>query len=68
MDIIPLLTVPQKSSDVVFELVIPSLPGYGFSQGSSKKGLLSICSIILLFEFLILNIKLKIMLIFFNLF
>lgn len=36
---IPLLTTPRPDSDFVFELVIPSLPGYTFSQGSSKPGL-----------------------------
>jgi juvenile hormone epoxide hydrolase len=36
--IIPLLTDP-KDSDVNFELVIPSLPGYGFSDGAVRPGL-----------------------------
>ncbi|KRT85407.1 hydrolase, partial [Oryctes borbonicus] len=38
-EIIPKLTTPRKGSDFVFEVVIPSLPGYGFSQGASKPGL-----------------------------
>ena len=42
MDILPLLTTPRESSKIVFEVIVPSLPGYGFSQASSKKGL-SIC-------------------------
>lgn len=35
-DIIPLLTTPNDKSDYVFEVVAPSLPGYGWSQGASK--------------------------------
>lgn len=31
-DIIPLLTTPNDKSDYVFEVVAPSLPGYGWSQ------------------------------------
>ncbi|XP_055339482.1 epoxide hydrolase 1-like [Paramacrobiotus metropolitanus] len=42
--LIPLLTTPQKSScgvwqQVAFEVIIPSLPGYGFSQAAQKPGL-----------------------------
>lgn len=35
-DIIPLLTTPNDQSDYVFEVIAPSLPGYGWSQGASK--------------------------------
>ena len=38
-DVIPLLTTPQKDKDFIFELIIPSLPGYGFSEAASKPGL-----------------------------
>lgn len=38
-EIIPLLTTPQKGRDFVFEVIAPSLPGYGFSDGASKPGL-----------------------------
>ncbi|KAF7275516.1 hypothetical protein GWI33_011640, partial [Rhynchophorus ferrugineus] len=38
-EIIPILTTPQKGRSVVFEVVAPSLPGYGFSDGASKQGL-----------------------------
>ena len=37
--IIPMLTNPRKDADFVFEIIAPSLPGYGFSQGASKQGL-----------------------------
>lgn len=37
-DIMPLLTTPQEDSNVVFEVICPSIPGYGFSQGSAKQG------------------------------
>ncbi|CRL02365.1 CLUMA_CG015094, isoform A [Clunio marinus] len=37
-DIIPLLTKPSKEN-IAFEVVAPSLPGYGWSQGSAKQGL-----------------------------
>lgn len=38
-DIIPLLTTPRNDADFVFDVIVPSLPGYGFSQGSAKTGL-----------------------------
>jgi len=31
-DFIPLLTTPSDKSDYVFEVIAPSLPGYGWSQ------------------------------------
>lgn len=37
--IIPLLTTPKPDKDFVFELVVPSLPGYGFSDGAVRPGL-----------------------------
>ncbi|KAL2744846.1 juvenile hormone epoxide hydrolase 1-like [Vespula maculifrons] len=37
--IIPLLTKPRPDRDFVFELVVPSLPGYGFSDGAVRPGL-----------------------------
>uniref|UniRef100_A0A1A9UV51 Epoxide hydrolase n=1 Tax=Glossina austeni TaxID=7395 RepID=A0A1A9UV51_GLOAU len=36
-EIIPLLTEPSDQNNYVFEVIVPSLPGYGWSQGSSKK-------------------------------
>lgn len=39
--IIPLLTDPRShglSEEHVFEVICPSIPGYGFSEASSKKG------------------------------
>jgi len=36
-DIIPLLTTPNEKSDFVFEVIAPSLPGYGWSEGASKQ-------------------------------
>lgn len=39
--IIPLLTDPKNhglSDEHVFEVICPSIPGYGFSEASSKKG------------------------------
>lgn len=38
-EIIPLLTTPQKGRDFVFEVIAPSLPGYGFSQAAVRPGL-----------------------------
>ncbi|KAF2886416.1 hypothetical protein ILUMI_19757, partial [Ignelater luminosus] len=38
-EIIPLLTTPQKGRNFVFEVIVPSLPGYGFSQAAAKPGL-----------------------------
>ncbi|KAF5269508.1 hypothetical protein FQA39_LY08697 [Lamprigera yunnana] len=37
--IIPHLTQERKARNFVFEVIAPSLPGYGFSQGSSKVGM-----------------------------
>lgn len=38
-EIVPKLALPESEElDVVFEVVVPSLPGYGWSQGSSKTG------------------------------
>ncbi|XP_007935160.1 epoxide hydrolase 1 [Orycteropus afer afer] len=45
--IIPLLTDPKNhglSDEHVFEVVCPSIPGYGFSEASSKKGLNSVAT------------------------
>lgn len=39
--IIPLLTDPKAhglSDEHVFEVICPSIPGYGFSEASCKKG------------------------------
>ncbi|XP_075168336.1 juvenile hormone epoxide hydrolase 1-like [Haematobia irritans] len=36
-DIIPMLTTPSEYNDYVFEVIAPSLPGYGWSQAASKK-------------------------------
>lgn len=38
-ELIPLLTTPRDDADFVFDVVAPSLPGYGFSQGAAKTGL-----------------------------
>uniref|UniRef100_A0A0K8TLC3 Epoxide hydrolase n=1 Tax=Tabanus bromius TaxID=304241 RepID=A0A0K8TLC3_TABBR len=38
-DVIPKLADPEGNSNYVFEVVVPSLPGYGWSQASSKAGL-----------------------------
>ncbi|XP_076238703.1 juvenile hormone epoxide hydrolase 1 [Calliopsis andreniformis] len=37
--IIPLLTTPSPKYDFVFELILPSLPGYGFSEGAVRPGM-----------------------------
>ncbi|XP_076299674.1 juvenile hormone epoxide hydrolase 1 [Lasioglossum baleicum] len=39
--IIPMLTTPSADRDFVFELIMPSLPGYGFSEGAVRPGLSS---------------------------
>ena len=38
-DLIPLLTKPASGRDFVFEVIVPSLPGYGFSEAAVKPGL-----------------------------
>ncbi|RZB40630.1 juvenile hormone epoxide hydrolase-like protein, partial [Asbolus verrucosus] len=38
-EIIPLLTTVQKDKHFVFEVIAPSLPGYGFSQAAVRPGL-----------------------------
>uniref|UniRef100_G1RTU8 Epoxide hydrolase n=1 Tax=Nomascus leucogenys TaxID=61853 RepID=G1RTU8_NOMLE len=45
--IIPLLTDPKNhglSDEHVFEVICPSIPGYGFSEASSKKGFNSLAT------------------------
>lgn len=37
-DMIPLLTTPSKDN-IAFEVIAPSLPGYGWSEGAKKQGL-----------------------------
>lgn len=37
--IIPMLTKPHPDRDFVFEVIAPSLPGYGFSQAAVRPGL-----------------------------
>lgn len=37
--IIPMLTTPQPDRDYVFEVIAPSLPGFGFSQAAVRPGL-----------------------------
>ncbi|XP_071334619.1 epoxide hydrolase 1 isoform X1 [Trachinotus anak] len=41
---IPLLTEPSDPEDLVFEVVCPSIPGYGFSEAPHKKGFDSVCA------------------------
>lgn len=38
-ELIPLLTTARAGQDFVFEVIAPSLPGYGFSQGAARPGL-----------------------------
>lgn len=42
--VIPLLTEPANPGDLVFELVCPSIPGYGFSEAPHKKGFDTVCA------------------------
>jgi juvenile hormone epoxide hydrolase len=37
-EILPLLTTPSKDN-IVFEVIAPSLPGYGWSDAAAKQGL-----------------------------
>lgn len=37
-EFIPMLTNPNTDSPVAFEVIAPSLPGYGWSEGASKVG------------------------------
>ncbi|XP_016921625.1 juvenile hormone epoxide hydrolase 1 [Apis cerana] len=37
--IIPMLTKPWPNQNFVFEVIIPSLPGYGFSEGAVRPGM-----------------------------
>jgi len=39
LDILPLLTAPRDDSDVVFDVICPSIPGYGFSEAAHRPGL-----------------------------
>ncbi|XP_023687361.1 epoxide hydrolase 1 [Paramormyrops kingsleyae] len=41
---LPLLTEPANPGDIVFEVICPSLPGYGYSEAPHKKGFDSVCA------------------------
>ncbi|XP_051908650.1 epoxide hydrolase 1 [Hippocampus zosterae] len=41
---IPLLTEPSDPQDLAFEVVCPSIPGYGYSEAPHKKGFDSVCA------------------------
>ena len=36
MKILPMLTTPRKDADFVFEVVVPSIPGYGYSDAPGQ--------------------------------
>lgn len=38
-ELAPMLTTPSKERNIVFELVMPHIPGYGFSETAVKPGL-----------------------------
>ena len=38
LDMIPHLVTPRDDSDFVFEVIVPSIPGYGFSDAPQKSG------------------------------
>ncbi|XP_025831990.1 juvenile hormone epoxide hydrolase 2-like [Agrilus planipennis] len=38
-NLIPLLTTPREDQKFVFEVIVPSLPGYGFSDAAVRPGL-----------------------------
>ncbi|XP_057672095.1 juvenile hormone epoxide hydrolase 2-like [Diorhabda carinulata] len=38
-DILPILTTPQEGRDFVFEVIVPHIPGYGFSKPAIRPGL-----------------------------
>lgn len=42
--LIRLLTEPSDPNELVFEVVCPSIPGYGFSEAPHKKGFDSVCA------------------------
>ncbi|KAK3517050.1 hypothetical protein QTP70_034443 [Hemibagrus guttatus] len=42
--ILPLLTEPGNPEDIAFEVICPSIPGYGFSEAPHKKGFNSVCA------------------------
>ena len=37
--LLPVLTRPRADSEFVFEVIAPSIPGYGWSSPARKKGL-----------------------------
>uniref|UniRef100_W5NG22 Epoxide hydrolase n=1 Tax=Lepisosteus oculatus TaxID=7918 RepID=W5NG22_LEPOC len=42
--ILPLLTEPANPDDIVFQVICPSIPGYGFSEAPHKQGFDSVCA------------------------
>lgn len=47
--IIPILTKPWPNQNFVFEVIAPSLPGYGFSEGAVRPGMATSQVTLLLF-------------------
>ncbi|XP_076873462.1 epoxide hydrolase 1 [Brachyhypopomus gauderio] len=43
-NVLPLLTEPPSPDHLAFEVVCPSIPGYGFSEAPHKKGFDSVCA------------------------
>lgn len=37
-ELIPMLTTPNDESPFVFEVIVPSLPGFGWSEGARRPG------------------------------
>ncbi|KAF9799948.1 hypothetical protein SFRURICE_013685 [Spodoptera frugiperda] len=37
--VIPILTAPKHGYDIVFEVIAADLPGFGYSEGTNKRGL-----------------------------
>ncbi|CAG5031004.1 unnamed protein product [Parnassius apollo] len=38
-EVIPILTTPRPGYDFVFEVIVPSLPGFVYSQATTKRGM-----------------------------
>lgn len=49
--IIPMLTNPWPNQNFVFEVIAPSLPGYGFSEGAVRPGMATAQVIIILLSY-----------------
>ncbi|KAJ8948744.1 hypothetical protein NQ318_017913 [Aromia moschata] len=51
-EMIPGMTRPREGFNFLFEVIVPSLPGYGFSEAAAREGLTAVRTAVLLHTFM----------------